>query len=357
MIDYANINCYDFEKLIGSLFQKMGFEVEVTQSSGDGGVDVIAYYNNPVFKGKYLVQCKHWNQQVGQPEIRDLYGTVMHDKAIKGILITTSTFTDQALSFANDVGIECIDGKILYDLLQKYNFDINPQNIQTQKIFYEYENFNRVKYEYLKENVAENIRDINAYRELFNFLLSYISNDNIKMLYSGLLEEGIKAGNEYIKRHKKSKEWNLNFYGIEIILLYLLHGDILKAYEEVKRIKTPILIIEKDYNYIESEMEYNFILLLSKFPQYKDFDFLYEQYLSLSRIDECCKRSSCDCLGNTFNDSSTQYTKELSISIKNGTADELLFGERILSYHLIRPYIENNPQVHSELAKLEQIIS
>jgi hypothetical protein len=378
MIDYAKINCYDFEKLIGSLFQKMGFEVEVTQSSGDGGVDVIAYYNNPVFKGKYLVQCKHWNQQVGQPEIRDLYGTVMHDKAIKGILITTSTFTDQALSFANDVGIECIDGKILYALLQKYNFDIKSQNLQTQKVFYEYENFNRVKYEYLKDRIAQKVLDINAYHELFVFLLSYLSDDNIEMLYSGLLEEAIIAGEKYQKKLKK-KEYQSERDHYFLIILYLLHGQVLSAYEMVRTIRKPIffknikniiddLDISQAYDNPDILMKYDFILFLSGFPQYKCFSLFYNTWLSESIIVPNINRSGFFCSDNDIN-----VTKEMSMQLEKGVADKLFLSYQLernastertilktptyLSFHLVRPYIEKFPQLYSELEQLEQIIS
>lgn len=331
MIDFHNINCYDFEKLISNLLKKMGFEVEVTPSSGDGGVDVIANYSNPIFKGKYLVQCKHWNQQVGQPEIRDLYGTVMHDKAIKGILVTTSTFTDQALSFANDVGIECIDCKILYGLLKKYNFDANSQNFSAGKIFFEFDNFNIVKYKYLKENVSKNSLAANAYHDLFIFLLSYLTDDNIELIYCGLLDEAIKVGEEYKKRCKNKKN-QCDYYYLSI--LYLLEGHILDAYE----------IIKSTYTGEAMEMKYDFVLVLHHFPQYKCFDYFYNEYRFQANL--CCTDNKND---------------EMYKSIENGIADKFIFDEyilnnNILSYHSLSPYFNNNPQIQSDLAKLEQIL-
>ena len=100
-----NMTGYEFENYISTLLINMGFEVEVTQRSNDGGIDLIAIYEKPIFSGKYIVQCKKWATSVGQPEVRDLYGVVMDQRANKGILITTSDFTAQAYDFAKGKNI------------------------------------------------------------------------------------------------------------------------------------------------------------------------------------------------------------------------------------------------------------
>ncbi|GIP45076.1 hypothetical protein J45TS6_35350 [Paenibacillus sp. J45TS6] len=66
--------------------------------SGEGGVDIIAYSNAAMFKGKYLVQCKRWNSSVGEPAVRDLYGVVLSENANKGIIITNSSFQSKLLN-------------------------------------------------------------------------------------------------------------------------------------------------------------------------------------------------------------------------------------------------------------------
>lgn len=91
---------YQFEDYISNLFQKLGFSVEATDYSNDGGIDLVATYEKPIFSGKYIIQCKNWSGPVGQPEVRDLYGVVMDQRANKGILITPSDYTQQAYDFA-----------------------------------------------------------------------------------------------------------------------------------------------------------------------------------------------------------------------------------------------------------------
>ncbi len=54
-----NLSGIDFENLIGSLLAGMGFQIEMTKASGDGGVDIIATIERPLLKGRYLIQCKN----------------------------------------------------------------------------------------------------------------------------------------------------------------------------------------------------------------------------------------------------------------------------------------------------------
>lgn len=109
-----------FEHLVLNLVKKMGFEAEMTKSSGDGGVDIVAFNNQPMMKGKYIIQCKDWSSPVGEPPLRDLYGVLHAERANKGILITTSEFTANARRFADGKPLELIDGNGLAQLLESY---------------------------------------------------------------------------------------------------------------------------------------------------------------------------------------------------------------------------------------------
>ena len=107
----------EFEKLITSMLGRMGFRAEMTRATGDGGIDIVAYLDKPIVGGRYLIQCKRFAGPVGAPIVREFYGAVQAErKAAKGILITTSGFTDQAREFAENLHIELIDRRKL-DLL------------------------------------------------------------------------------------------------------------------------------------------------------------------------------------------------------------------------------------------------
>ncbi len=117
-----NLSGQDFEKIIDSLLTRMGFQTEMTKTTGDGGIDIIARFDKPIFGGLYLFQCKRFSPDnlVGAPTVRDFYGAVTADRAVKGILITTSDFTAQAQEFAQRVGIELIGMTQLQKLFLDY---------------------------------------------------------------------------------------------------------------------------------------------------------------------------------------------------------------------------------------------
>lgn len=114
----------EFERVIKSLLMEMGFEAELTEVTGDGGIDIIAKLDKPFVGGRYLFQCKRYAEgnTVGAPEVRDFYGAVMADRAVKGIFITTSEFTNQAKDFAAQSGIELVNHAKLLQLFAEYGF-------------------------------------------------------------------------------------------------------------------------------------------------------------------------------------------------------------------------------------------
>ena len=116
----------DFEQFIRELFDKMfnkdGGEVRVTQTSHDGGVDAIAFDADPIRGGKFVIQAKRYNIVVPVSAVRDLYGTMLHEGATKGILVTTSYYGKEAYDFAKDKPIKLIDGSELLGLLNQYGY-------------------------------------------------------------------------------------------------------------------------------------------------------------------------------------------------------------------------------------------
>lgn len=237
-----SIDGYDFERLITELMKRMGFLVEMTQLSGDGGVDIIAYSNAPIFKGKYLIQCKRWNGVIGEPTIRDIYGVVLSEHANKGIVITNSTFSTKAIEFADNKNLELIDGSILVQLLEKYNLmDQGSANIQSKTTsFIDSANFDKDKYLYLKSRIESNRSDKQHYDLLRVFYHSYILQNEIEVIKTGLLDEYIKFNEEIINRFCKKTNLLLEEKkAIQYIngILYLLKGDIFKSIEIFKDLK------------------------------------------------------------------------------------------------------------------------
>lgn len=112
----------EFERFVTALLARMQFRPEMTRATGDGGIDIVAILDKPIFGGKYLFLCKRYarGNLVGASTVRDFYGAVTADKAVKGILITTSDFTAQAREFAERVGLELINLSQLEGLLAQH---------------------------------------------------------------------------------------------------------------------------------------------------------------------------------------------------------------------------------------------
>lgn len=123
-VNLAAIDWKDFENLIsevfGQEFSGNGGEVKITQASRDGGVDAVAFDPDPIRGGKIVIQAKRYTNVVGVSAVRDLYGTLMNEGAMKGILVTTSYFGNDAYDFANGKPIQLIDGGQLLGLLEKH---------------------------------------------------------------------------------------------------------------------------------------------------------------------------------------------------------------------------------------------
>ncbi|MDQ3917062.1 MAG: restriction endonuclease [Acidobacteriota bacterium] len=113
-----DLSPFEFENLVGNLFAKMGLETKQTQSSRDGGVDVVAFDTRPILGGKVVIQAKRYRHTVGVSAVRDLFGTMINEGANKGILVTTSGYGKDAFEFVKDKPIELIDGGALLYLLE-----------------------------------------------------------------------------------------------------------------------------------------------------------------------------------------------------------------------------------------------
>lgn len=122
--DLNSMDGFEFEDLIAKLLTEMGYSIEQTKKTGDGGIDIIAHTFEPIISGKYIIQCKRQKSLVGEAVVRDLFGVISADKAAnKGILITNSRFSSKATSYAHDKNIELIDESALINLIKKYLSD------------------------------------------------------------------------------------------------------------------------------------------------------------------------------------------------------------------------------------------
>src|SRR5437667_4511031 len=120
-----------FEFNVCQLLQQMGFDAKITDHSRDGGIDPIASNPNPLIGGQCVLECKAWNKPVGEPVLRDLFGTMHAYGANKGVLITTSSFTAAALHFAEGKPLELIDGVRYRELCEEFDVVAHGASLET----------------------------------------------------------------------------------------------------------------------------------------------------------------------------------------------------------------------------------
>lgn len=96
----------EFEKWVADYFRKQNFEVKETNITGDHGIDIFLYENSIL---KAAVQCKRWDSSIGEPTVREFYGSLLHSKAPIGYIFATSSFIQQAINFSEDKPIKLID--------------------------------------------------------------------------------------------------------------------------------------------------------------------------------------------------------------------------------------------------------
>lgn len=118
-----------FEYLVVELLVKMGYggsrrdAGERIGQSGDGGIDGIIKEDR-LGLDTIFIQAKRWQGSVGRPEIQKFVGALQGQRARKGVFITTSTYTADAISYAAqiDTKVVLIDGEKLANLM--IDFDV-----------------------------------------------------------------------------------------------------------------------------------------------------------------------------------------------------------------------------------------
>ena len=115
-INYDNMDGHDFEYYCADILRKNGFcNVEVTQGSGDHGIDVLAEKDGI----SYAIQCKCYSSNIGNAAIQQAHtGKSLYRKDI-AVVMTNRFFTQQAINEANELGVKLWDRTKLNEMIEK----------------------------------------------------------------------------------------------------------------------------------------------------------------------------------------------------------------------------------------------
>jgi hypothetical protein len=123
----STVNSSTYDKGIGlELFSKrlleaMGWQIEHSGKSGDGGVDLVGFKSDNLMTMKIVIQCKH-QDSVAEDVVVQTFGKAQSENADRAYVITSGKFTANAKAFAdaNENKTVLIDGIMLKDLSAQY---------------------------------------------------------------------------------------------------------------------------------------------------------------------------------------------------------------------------------------------
>lgn len=121
-----------FEQMVLDLMSKMGYgtfenAAKTTSIAGDEGIDGIIMEDKLGFDLIYI-QAKRWSGDcpVGRPEVQAFVGAIA-GKGGKGLFVTTSKFTKQAVDYAKNQHIILMDGDKLTNYMIENNFGVSTK--------------------------------------------------------------------------------------------------------------------------------------------------------------------------------------------------------------------------------------
>ncbi|WP_152040101.1 restriction endonuclease [Salinigranum salinum] len=111
---------YEFESFVARLWERQGWNTTVTSGARDYGIDIIAEKESP-FNQKHLIQVKRYarGNKIGSPEVQQYSSLRQQKRNVDAVLIvTTSSFTEQAETVANGLNVKLIDSTHLFNIIR-----------------------------------------------------------------------------------------------------------------------------------------------------------------------------------------------------------------------------------------------
>jgi predicted helicase len=136
--DRSLTNWFAFEEAISVLLKNSfhcGIEHRAPRGKTDDGIDILASRQNGDVREIWVVQCKCYKPSnlIGPSHVRELLGAIADINAeegtiVKGMLVTTSRFSGDALKLALRHGIQCVSGDDLAAIFGSVNRNLHPLN-------------------------------------------------------------------------------------------------------------------------------------------------------------------------------------------------------------------------------------
>jgi hypothetical protein len=136
----------DIERMVAELFRGIGFRVELTPATKDGGKDIILELEEKVEKRTYIIEIKHWRskQKAGKKVIDKFVKIVVKEKRTAGLFLSTYGVSDDAvasLTIIERKKVKFADKEKIISLcetyIQKQQSGLWLKNLELEKLLFE----------------------------------------------------------------------------------------------------------------------------------------------------------------------------------------------------------------------------
>lgn len=115
VVELGELSPAAFEAYTADVFRAKGYTAKLRGRSGDMGVDVEVV---SALGRKAIVQCKRYHHTVGSETVRELYGTLLHERAAHAFLVTSAEISSAARKWAQNKPMTLIDGDTLVSIVE-----------------------------------------------------------------------------------------------------------------------------------------------------------------------------------------------------------------------------------------------
>lgn len=290
MAEIDEMNGETFERFVGLLYQKMGYETHQTKASGDYGVDIVAE------KGyeKLIIQTKRYTNKVGVSAVQEISAARNYYSVSRAAIVTNSTFTEPAQNLAKANGIALVDRLTLAKLIIQY---MSETGVTVADI---------------PENKEKYVPEPQPYsREDTTFIPLLKIEDSTKESYSHYLYKNFDIFDQYLRDHK-----------------------IDEAYAFIKRI---MLVDHPDKTWFE--LHFFLLRLIDRMYYFrKDYPQAIDYTVDFCKADienfpNYIKERGTDCLKNC---TSPSFQKIITIYEKRGDIDSALhYCDLAIQYKIV----------------------
>lgn len=117
-IPFDNMDGHAFERYCADVLIENGFQkVQVTQGSGDQGIDIIACKDDI----KYGIQCKCHASDIGNRAVQEVFAGKTFYQCHVGVVLTNRYFTKSAIELASRNGVILWNRDKLLQMIEQYN--------------------------------------------------------------------------------------------------------------------------------------------------------------------------------------------------------------------------------------------